>query len=172
MRLAGQYTNKDQNSVQIHVFESGGNLEVKEVGTTERKCAGTLKTKVNDGRGTAHIALGALILDTMFARPKGSGIGAILVYEYAVHASRVGKAFLGIVLVAGTTPEEPGPRAFYYKMGFTDSVDVAIMQQDAVFQSMPTIKQQTMLVSMPMVGSTLTVAESAKLSWSKQWKRS
>jgi len=172
MRLAGQYTNKANNGVQIQVFEAGGNLEVQETGRVRRGCSGKLTSKVNNGVGSSmYIALRALIIDTMFANPKGSGIGAILVYEYALHASRVGTAFLGINLVAGTAENEPSPRPFYYKMGFSDTLDTAEMKQDAGFQSMPDEQQQKALVSLPMSGVTRMVVECAKGSWSKQWAR-
>jgi hypothetical protein len=172
MRLAAQYTNKDNPAVVIQVLESGGNLEIVEVGRVKRGCSGKLTSKINNGHGSSeYIALGALIIDTMFANPKGSGIGAILVYEYALHASRIGTHFLGINLVAGSDNGEPSPRPFYYKMGFWDTLDTAQMKMDAGFQSMPHEQQLKALTSLPMSSATLNVVDAARMSWSKQWER-
>jgi len=172
MRLAAQYTNKDNPGVVIQVFESGGDLEVVEVGRVKRGCSGKLTSKINDGHGSSEfIALGALVIDTMFANPKGSGIGAILVYEFALHASRIGTHFVGINLVAGSDGGERSPRPFYYKMGFWDTLDTAQMKMDAVFQSMPDEQQLKVLTSLPMCSATLNVANAAQQSWTKQWER-
>src|ERR1043166_3243348 len=156
-RLAGQYTNKSNPNVVIQVHESSDDLEVVEVGTVKRGCRGKLTTKVNDGKGSRDINVGALVIDSMFSNPKGSGIGAILVYEYALHANRLGKAFLGISLGAGKVIGEPSPLPFYYKMGFWDTNATTFTQQDDVFKTMSPEQQTSYLTSLPMRGVTFDV---------------
>ncbi len=169
--LLAQYTLKADKKVQIQVFGSGKWIEVVEVGATKKKCAGKLSWKEKGKNSSTYIADEALILDSMFSRPKGLGIGAILVYEYSCLAKSLGRYFLGIDLVAAQDAADASPRGFYTKMGFWDTLDTAALKGDATFQQMPPASQQTALLSMPMSGATVLVGLMSAASWSKLWLR-
>ena len=174
MPLVGTYTKKSNPNIRITITETAGNFVVAETGTARGGCSGSLASKVHAPavlRDDDYIALGALIIDTMMANPKGSGIGAILVYEYAAFARRNGRLFLGIYLVAGSVPTDPSPRAFYYKMGFADTLTTAQMKSEATFQRMTDEQQTKLLVSLPMSGASVAVASAAAQSWGKGWNR-
>lgn len=169
MAIVGTYQSRTTHTVKITVSESNGVFTVADAGLLKPGNSGKLISKVNDDTvGSAYIPVGSLILDTMFAKPKGSGIGAILVYEYAIYAKNLGKN-LGIYLVAGTDIGDPSPRPFYLKMGFVDTLDTRDLKQKEVWSLMNEEQQLKATQSLPMSGTALTVATSAQKSWKKGW---
>ncbi|MBV9497258.1 MAG: hypothetical protein JOZ54_23685, partial [Acidobacteria bacterium] len=108
---------------------------------------------------------------SMEGKPKGSGIGAILVYEYASYARRSGNLFLGIHLVAGSDEHDPSPRGFYYKMGFWDTLTTAEVKGSAVYQQANAQQQLKLTISLPMSGASVLVAAAADKSIGKLWER-
>lgn len=131
-------------------------------------CSGRMQIKFNNGAHiSGDIATNAFIIDSMHSHPKGSGLGAVLVYEFAELARKAHVQDLGIYLVAGTTPTDLSPRGFYDKMGFGNTPASVRIQED--FSDLPAAQRKTMLDSAPMKGTVTTTANLAMTSWSKKW---
>ena len=173
MHLAGQYTNKAKGDLQIQVIEENDNhLIVKQI-SGAKKNDGELLTAINMKPGPpSYTPQGSLILKTMDASPRNAGIGVILVYEYALLASRLNIGFLAIDLVANDDPtnKDPffSPRPFYYKMGFVDTPATTNLQQNPNYSE---AERARLALSLPMSGITQQVIELAAQSWKKKWER-
>jgi len=166
------YRKKSNPNVRVEVHEKDGKFVVVEVGSTKGGFSGFLLAKVNaNPAADDYVAMNALVIDSMESKPKGSGIGAILVYEYASYARRSGYFFLGIHLVAGTDVHDPSPRGFYYKMGFWDTLTTAEVKSSALYQNANAQQQAKLTVSLPMSGAAVLVAASADKSIGKLWER-